>query len=125
MATTTLKILRDLHGYKQEELADVLNISQNSYSRLERNPKSLTAEQAQKLADYYNVSMADLLSESVPVVTFTGSTFNAGSNAFNHTIEEQNYHYHDKEVLALKEEVEYLRNQNMQLLHLLEKSTTK
>lgn len=125
MATTTLKILRDLHGYTQIELGDVLNISQNAYSRLERNPKSLTAEQAQKLAEFYNVGISDLLSESAPVITFTGSTFNSGSNAFNNNIEEQNYHYHDKEVGALKEEVEYLRAQNMQLLKLLEKYSSQ
>lgn len=125
MATTTLKILRELHGYNQNELCNVLNITQNTYSRLERNPKSLTADQAHKLAEFYNVGISDLLSESAPVITFKSSTFNSGSNAFNNNIEEQNYHYHDKEVSALKEEVEYLRAQNMQLLKLLEKYSSQ
>lgn len=44
MATTALKIVREVKNYTQEQIADVLGISQNKYSRLERQPKNLTTE---------------------------------------------------------------------------------
>jgi transcriptional regulator with XRE-family HTH domain len=54
MATSTLKILREVNNYTQEFVAeDILGISQNTYSRLEQNPNKITAEQAQKLSELY------------------------------------------------------------------------
>ena len=71
MATSTLKILREINDYTQEFVAeDVLSISQTTYARLEQNPSKITAEQAQKLSDLYRVSIANLLSEATPVITF-------------------------------------------------------
>lgn len=120
MTTTTLKILRDLHGYKQEELAEVLNISQNSYSRLERNPKSLTADQAQKLADFYDVGIADIMSESIPVIVFKDNKIESSNNGYVGHIENDNRPSADAALVeALKAELEFLRKQNLELIKAL------
>ena len=117
MATSTLKILREVNDYTQEYIAeDILGISQNTYSRLEQNPSKITAEQAQKLSDLYKVSIANLLSESTPVITFKDNNFKDGSNGYT---QHQNYHRDDNEVSALKEQIEYLRKQNSELIKAL------
>lgn len=122
MVSSTLKILRELHGYKQDYVAeDILGISQNTYSRLEQNPKKITAEQAQKLSELYNVSIANLLSEATPVITFKDSVKN-NSNSSNGYFQNQTNHMQESEVKSLKEEIDYLRKQNMELLKLLGKS---
>ncbi|HTN08708.1 helix-turn-helix transcriptional regulator [Agriterribacter sp.] len=120
MATTTLKILREVKGYKQEEIADVLGISQNTYSRLERDPKSLTAEQAQKLAEFYNVGIGDLLSEAIPVITFHQPKFDNSNIAYLNQVE-NDYRQpgNMSEINSLKEEIEYLRQQNKELIKAL------
>lgn len=93
-----LRILRELNNYAQEYIAEVLGISQNTYSRLEKNPEKLSAEQARKLAQLYSVTLDELLSEERPVISFCVSK-NLSTD----------------EVQALKEEVPFLREQNLQL----------
>lgn len=113
VATTTLKILREIKGYTQEQIADILGISQNTYSRLERNPKSLIAEQAQKLADVYKVNIEHLLSETTPVIIFPGSKFEHSNNGCLNQVENKsNLEENISEIKSLREEIEYLRKQN-------------
>jgi transcriptional regulator with XRE-family HTH domain len=120
MATSTIKILREVNNYTQEFVAeDILGISQNTYSRLEQNPNKITAEQAQKLSELYQVSIANLLSEATPVITFKENsiTNNTGSaNGFN---QNTTVHNNKDEVEILKEQLDYLRKQNLELLKLL------
>ncbi|NCU04871.1 MAG: helix-turn-helix transcriptional regulator [Chitinophagaceae bacterium] len=120
MATTTLKILREINDRTQEEIANVLGISQNTYSRLERNPKNLTSEQAQKLADFYNVNIADLLTEATPTISFNDNKIEGSNNGYVGSIENDNRHSANaSEVSSLKEEIAYLRKQNEDLIKLL------
>lgn len=113
MIFDNLRILRELNNYTQEHIAEhVLGISQNTYSRLERNPERITAEQAKKLANLYKVTIEDLLSEAKPTVSF-------GSCAHESTITNKT------EVQILKEEVNYLRRQNLELLKVLKEKHTE
>ena len=119
MPTSTLKILRDINNKSQNEIAeDVLGIPQNTYSRLEKDPKKLTAEQAKKLADYYNVSVTDLLSEAAPIITFKDTQI--ANNGYVHNIETENYQSANiSEINSLKDEINYLRQQNSELIKAL------
>ena len=120
MPTTTLKILREIKDYKQEEIANVLGISQNTYSRLERNPKNLTSEQAQKLAEFYNINIADLLTESTPTITFSDNKIETGNNGYVGNVENDNRHSANiSEIASLKEEISYLRKQNDDMLKII------
>jgi transcriptional regulator with XRE-family HTH domain len=118
MATSTLKILREVNNYTQDFVAeDILGISQNTYSRLEQHPEKVTAEQAQKLSELYKVSIANLLSEATPVITFKDSIMkNTNGNGY---VQTNNNHFHDNQVKSLKEEIDYLRKQNLELMKLI------
>lgn len=120
MATSTLKILREVNNYTQEFVAeDILGISQNTYSRLEQNPNKLTAEQAQKLADLYKVSIANLLSEAAPIITFTNSikeNNHSGTNGYSHS---QNVQFDEVTIKVLREQNELLIKQNAELMSLV------
>ena len=50
--------LREDNDKKQRELAEYLNVSQNTYSQYETGVIALSAENAVKLAKFYNVSVA-------------------------------------------------------------------
>lgn len=56
-----IKEIRIDNDIKQKEVADYLNVSQNTYSQYETGVISLTAEILIKLSDYYNVSIDYLL----------------------------------------------------------------
>ena len=61
MVFKNIRALREDRDIKQREIAEVLGISQNTYSQYETGVISLTAEVLIKLADYYNVSVDYLL----------------------------------------------------------------
>lgn len=52
-----LKDLREDNDVKQKELAEYLNIKQNTYSQYENGKREIPIELLWKLADYYNTSV--------------------------------------------------------------------
>lgn len=61
MKFPNIRALREDHDFKQRELAELLNVSQNTYSQYENGVISLTAEHLIKLAQFYHVSVDYLL----------------------------------------------------------------
>lgn len=61
MVFPNIKNLREDNDYKQKELAEYLNVSQNTYSQYETGVIELTAPTLIKLAKFYNVSVDYLL----------------------------------------------------------------
>ena len=57
MIFKNLRNIREDNDIKQREIADVLHVSQNTYSQYETGTIALTAEVLIKLADYYNCSI--------------------------------------------------------------------
>lgn len=61
MIYENIRNLREDNDKKQRELAEYLNVSQNTYSQYETGVLSLSPETLIKLADYYNTSIDYLL----------------------------------------------------------------
>ena len=61
MQFKNLRGIREDRDIRQREVADVLGVSQNTYSQYETGVIALTAEMLIKLADYYGVSIDYLL----------------------------------------------------------------
>ncbi|MBQ8518356.1 MAG: helix-turn-helix transcriptional regulator [Agathobacter sp.] len=61
MQYKNLRAIREDRDIKQREIANFLNVSQNTYSQYETGVISLTAEVLIKLADYYGVTIDYLL----------------------------------------------------------------
>jgi transcriptional regulator with XRE-family HTH domain len=120
MATSTLKILREVNDYTQEFVAeDVLSISQTTYARLEQDPSKITAEQAQKLADLYKVNIANLLSEATPIITFQPKSISENTNGTTGYQHINTNNFHEGEVKALKDQNNFLIKQNDELMELI------
>lgn len=56
-----LKTLRKNHHYSQEYLANILNITQAQYCKLEQNSNSLNTDKLIKLANLYDTSIDYIL----------------------------------------------------------------
>lgn len=52
-----LKDLREDNDVKQKQLAEYLNIKQNTYSQYENGKREIPVEMLWKLADFYNTSI--------------------------------------------------------------------
>ncbi len=61
MIYKNVRALREDNDIKQKNLAEILNIAQNTYSQYETGKISFTDEMLIKLADFYNTSIDYLL----------------------------------------------------------------
>lgn len=61
MVYPNIRALREDSDLRQRELAEVLHVSQNTYSQYENGVIEWTAPHLVKLADYYHVSVDYLL----------------------------------------------------------------
>lgn len=61
MLCEQLKKIRENHGLKQNELAKILNISSATYNTYERNISFPPIETLIKIANYFNVSLDELV----------------------------------------------------------------
>ena len=61
MIFPNIRNLREDRDLKQKDLANVLHVSQNTYSQYETGVIELTAEKLILLADFYHVSVDYLL----------------------------------------------------------------
>jgi transcriptional regulator with XRE-family HTH domain len=72
---STIKELREKNGKKQADLAEVLNLDTSGYGKLERGTTDITLTKLEILAEYYNMSVIDLLSYPDKYIK-TGSLIN-------------------------------------------------
>ncbi len=63
-----LRRLRIEKGYSQEYLADVLAISQKTYSNMENDKSSITIDTLKKIAEEYKIDLIELLSDDKVIV---------------------------------------------------------
>ncbi|MBE6963298.1 MAG: helix-turn-helix transcriptional regulator [Ruminococcaceae bacterium] len=61
LVTLRIRDLREDADLKQRQLAELLHCDQSLYSKYEREDRPLPLEYAEKLADFYNVSVDYLL----------------------------------------------------------------
>jgi transcriptional regulator with XRE-family HTH domain len=59
----TIRLIRESKGYSQDFVASKLFFTQQSYSRLERNPENMTLSRLRDLAKILAVSLLTLLGE--------------------------------------------------------------
>lgn len=61
MLKDNLSMLRNIHGFSQEELAEKINISRQAYARWERGDTIPDVEKCSRLAEIYGVSIDSLI----------------------------------------------------------------
>jgi transcriptional regulator with XRE-family HTH domain len=120
---SNLRVLREINNYTQEYVASQIGVDQSTYSKIERNPRVLKAEQVEKLAQLYDVGVGDILAPSVSI-SFENTQKGYGyinnlNEEFQPEALEKIIAAKDDQIKDLKEQLEFLKNQNSQLLALL------
>lgn len=70
MYGSKIRMVRELRGFSQENVAALLGIAQNTYSKYENNQIKISAEVIQKIADIFEVSLIDLMTREPAIVNF-------------------------------------------------------
>lgn len=115
-----LKLLREVHNYTQEYVADTLEISQNTYSLMEKGETKLTIDRLDRLAKLYNMDVVDLirLNEQTYIHTITHSQ---GICSQNVTINQMG----DEERKLFQDTIIRLEKENERLHKLIDKLTER
>lgn len=64
---------REQLGLSQQEMADRLNMSQSTYSRIEQKDEDITIRQLKSIAEVLEVQLADLLPDELIILNHTQS----------------------------------------------------
>ena len=62
--SNNIKSYRIKKGLKQEEIADIMGVSRNTYFDYEVNPQRVKVETLQKIADILNCKVSDFFKEN-------------------------------------------------------------
>lgn len=68
---------REQLGLSQQEMAEKLNMSQSTYSRIEAKDEDLTIRQLKLIADVLQVTLADLLPDDLLIVNHPSQETNS------------------------------------------------
>lgn len=120
-----LRMLREVHNYTQEHIADVLEVSINTYSQMEKGQARFTIDRIQKLADLYKMDIGELLNtnEQNIIHSITNSNGISGIANVSETVNINNG-LAEEERKLYQESVQRLEAQVEQLMNLVEKLST-
>lgn len=114
-----LRMLREMNNYTQEYVAQVLDISPNTYSLLEKGQSAITINRMEKLAELYQLDLGDLLRLSDQTIIHHITSQSSGICSENVNI--HNTGLAEDERNSYKETIARLEAQNDKLMALLEK----
>lgn len=115
-----IKKYRELRNYTQAYMADRLDISQNTYSKIETGGIKLTVERLKQIADILEVPIESMLTNDNQSFTFHNSNIDK-FYGYIETIQEGNKELAQATINVLTEQIEYLRKENERLIDIISK----
>jgi len=120
--TEQIRKLRREKDFSQEYMAEMLELSQSQYSRIENGECSIDLEKTNRIAEVLGANPLDIIefSDKQAYINCTNSGYymNTFNNSENFEKEREAYLAQIKE---LKEDKEFLKQENLSLKKMLEK----
>ncbi|MCX8533650.1 helix-turn-helix domain-containing protein [Chryseobacterium luquanense] len=109
-----LKKARINKNFTQEYLAEMLNVSQKTYSNFENDKSKPGFSQVEEMAKVLDVSVLDFLSGDG--LSFNYDNTHGGNNGFiyQNQLPEKLIEQYEERIKELKEQVEYWKNQSQE-----------
>ena len=104
-----IRMIRELRGFSQNQVAGRLGITQASYSRIETNQRKLDTETLEKIAKELEVKPIDIISHEPAVVNFAPNNGLQGIRdmeifySFQKDLVEKVFASKDREIAILKD----------------------
>lgn len=77
-----VKRLREINDLSQEDMAEKLNVSKNTYGRLERGEVKISLDRLRKIADIFNIDLSDILKQSEQGLTLLITSGDSSHNNY-------------------------------------------
>jgi len=109
---TKIRHIRELRNYTQEYMAEMLDVSQSTYARFERDDSDLTLSKLRAISKILDVKLEDLINFSDKFI-FNNYTSNQANQGYivNQFSENEKKLYEDK-IRLLEDKINYLQNKN-------------
>ncbi|WP_027003879.1 helix-turn-helix domain-containing protein [Hugenholtzia roseola] len=124
--TEKIRHLRTLHGYTQENMAEMLNMSVNGYANIERGETDLTLSRIEQIAKLFNLTFLELVNNGEYRFFFLSGNNNNNNYFVNNPSEhseeieklrlaiqskDQKIEFLEKEILYQKEIINLLKSE--------------
>lgn len=117
-----IKRYREARNFTQSYMAEQLDISQNTYSKLESGTIKLTVDRLTQISNILNVQVEDILSSSDDQhFNFHNSNIDK-FYGYIENIQEDNKELLNTTINILNEQINYLRKENERLIELIAKN---
>lgn len=121
-AKDRIKQLREEHHLSQEQVAEKMGISPNSYGKLERGETKLTLEKLEQIANIFDMDIVELINTEEKV-SYQVMHYGTGTNAFHIENSEKELlkenekllliiSHKDEQIESLKREIRLLSEMN-------------
>ncbi len=107
-----IRTLREINHLTQEQMAEELEISKNSYAKIEQGKTKLNIERLQQIAHIFNINVADLIGSNERGLVFVIGSSVGGNDCTQST----NYYETNKPLLAENEKLQLIIDHQKQLL---------
>jgi len=104
-----IRKIRELKGYTQEYMANVLKVSQRAYSKIERNEIKIDWDKIIKISSVLEIEPNDLVNFNDSMV-FNNCSQSGKSHIFNNYISEKLIESYESRILNLEKEISFLRD---------------
>jgi transcriptional regulator with XRE-family HTH domain len=113
-----IKKIRESKNYTQVYMSNKLNISQNTYSKIESGGIKLTVDRLKKISEVLDLSVEDILNNESQVFNFHNSNIDK-FYGYIETLHEDNRELFQTSIKLLNEQITYLKSENEKLLKII------
>lgn len=106
-----IRIMRESNGYSQEYVASKLDITQQAYSNIEKNPENATVKRLKQISTIFSVPVTSLIGESEHYIqqNFQQQGGQAATVIHVQGVPEHERQLYERLVDELKSEIELLK----------------
>lgn len=105
---STIRIIRETNGFSQEYVASKLEITQQAYSNIEKNPENVSIKRLKQISDVFSVSVTSLIGESEH--NFQQQGGQAATIIHVQGVAENERQLYERLIAELKEEIQLLKS---------------
>jgi transcriptional regulator with XRE-family HTH domain len=115
-----IKKYREQKNYTQAYMSEKLDISQNTYSKIETGGIKLTVDRLKQIADILEIPIEDIVSGETQSFNFHNSNIEK-FYGYIETVHEDNKELIQTTINILNEQINHLRVENQKLLEIIAK----
>lgn len=122
---TNLKKMRELKSLSRQYVADNVGLSLKTYSSIENDIVSPDVKTLEKLAETFNVSLVKFFDFDDKIILNNYGKHVDQFYVNQYGMDKAEKELYEKNIASLKEENDYLKEQNKQLLSIIAKPSSK